>query len=57
MPGGTGEGDNLKKFCLLPFEEWEKGELANGRADEGPLAADISLVNKGLHEAQRVTYL
>ena len=26
---GTGEGDNLKQFCLLPFEEWEK--VAEGR--------------------------
>jgi hypothetical protein len=25
----TGEGDNPKKFCLLPFEEWEK--VAEGR--------------------------
>ena len=33
----TGEGDNLKQLCLLPFEEWEKGELANDRPDEGPL--------------------
>ena len=28
----TGEGDNPKKFCLLPFEEWEK---VPDRADEG----------------------
>jgi hypothetical protein len=24
MPRGTGEGDNLRKSRLLPFEEWEK---------------------------------
>ncbi len=28
----TGEGDNPKKFCLLPFEEWEK---VADRPDEG----------------------
>ena len=32
MPRGTGEGDNLKQFCLLPFEEWEK---VADRPDEG----------------------
>jgi hypothetical protein len=32
MPRGTGEGDNLKQFCLLPFEEWEKVGEARMRA-------------------------
>ena len=29
MPSGTGEGDNLNRFCLRPSEGWEK--VANGR--------------------------
>jgi hypothetical protein len=29
MPSGTGEGDNLKRFCLRPSEGWEK--VAEGR--------------------------
>ena len=37
MPSGTGEGDNLIKFCLHPSEGWEK---VADRPDEGPFARD-----------------
>jgi hypothetical protein len=35
MPCGTGEGNNLQKFRLLPFGEWEK---VADRPDEGLFA-------------------
>jgi hypothetical protein len=47
-PRATGEGDNLKQFCLLPFEEWEK--VAEGRMRAPPAVASInnSLSLRGL---------
>jgi hypothetical protein len=40
-PSATGEGDNLKQFCLLPSEGWEK--VAEGRMR----AAVFDSINSG----------
>jgi len=57
MPRGTGEGDNPKKLCLLPFEEWEKVAEGRMRALWPSISTLFSFLNKGLAEAQSVTYL
>jgi len=54
MPSGTGEGDSLEKFCLLPFEEWEK---VPDRADEGLFTTCFSVLldfQRPLHDADRL---
>ena len=42
----TGEGDNPKKLCLLPFEEWEK-------VAEGRMMASLPRASNGLGSPMR----